>query len=121
MRVDEEGYVTILDRDTDILIVGGFNVYPQEVERALQEHPAIHMAAVIGVQHPVSGEIPKAFVILKENESVTQKELVQFCKEKLAHYKVPRKIEFVASFPLSPAGKILRRKLREMEKQSAAG
>lgn len=120
VRMDEDGYVTILDRDTDILIVGGFNVYPQEVERVLQEHPAIHMAAVIGVQHPVSGEIPKAFVILKENESATQKELVQFCKEKLAHYKVPRKIEFVSSFPLSPAGKILRRKLREMEKQSTA-
>jgi long-chain acyl-CoA synthetase len=119
VRTDTDGFVTILDRDTDILIVGGFNVYPQEVERALQEHPAIHMAAVIGVQHPVSGEIPKAFVILKENESVSQKELVQFCKEKLAHYKVPRKIEFVSSFPLSPAGKILRRKLREIEKQKA--
>jgi long-chain acyl-CoA synthetase len=118
VRMDEDGYVTILDRDTDILIVGGFNVYPQEVERVLQEHPAIHMAAVIGVKHPVSGEIPKAFVILKENESATQKELIQFCKEKLAHYKVPRRIEFVSSFPLSPAGKILRRKLREMEKQS---
>ncbi len=119
VRTDTDGFVTILDRDTDILIVGGFNVYPQEVERALQEHPAIHMAAVIGVQHPVSGEIPKAFVILKENESVSQKELVQFCKEKLDHYKVPRKIEFVSSFPLSPAGKILRRKLREIEKQKA--
>ncbi|MFA0889078.1 MAG: AMP-binding protein [Synergistales bacterium] len=119
VRVDADGYVTILDRDTDILIVGGFNVYPQEVERVLQEHPAIHMAAVIGIQHPVSGEIPKAFVILKENETVSQRELVQFCKEKLAHYKVPRKIEFVASFPLSPAGKVLRRKLREMEKQAS--
>jgi len=117
VRMDEDGYVTILDRDSDILIVGGFNVYPQEVERVLQEHPAVHMAAVIGVQHPVSGEIPKAFVILKENETVTQKELVSLCKDKLAHYKVPRKIEFVSSFPLSPSGKILRRKLREMEKE----
>jgi long-chain acyl-CoA synthetase len=115
VRTDEDGFVTILDRDTDILIVGGFNVYPQEVERALQEHPTVHMAAVIGVQHPVSGEIPKAFVILKENETATQKELIQFCKEKLAHYKVPRKIEFATSFPLSPAGKILRRKLRELD------
>lgn len=120
VRMDEDGYVTILDRDSDILIVGGFNVYPQEVERVLQEHPAVHMAAVIGVQHPVSGEIPKAFVILKENETVTQKELGALCKEKLAHYKVPRKIEFVTSFPLSPSGKILRRKLREMEKEHQA-
>ena len=75
---------------------------------------------MIGVQHPVSGEIPKAFVILKENETVTQKELGALCKEKLAHYKVPRKIEFVSSFPLSPSGKILRRKLREMEKEHQA-
>lgn len=120
VRMDEDGYVTILDRDSDILIVGGFNVYPQEVERVLQEHPAVHMAAVIGVQHPVSGEIPKAFVILKENETVTQKELASLCKDKLAHYKVPRKIEFVTSFPLSPSGKILRRKLREMEKEHQA-
>jgi long-chain acyl-CoA synthetase len=120
VRVDEDGFVTILDRDTDILIVGGFNVYPQEVERVLQEHPAVHMAAVIGIQHPVSGEIPKAFVILKENEAVTQRELIQFCKEKLAHYKVPRKIDFVDSFPLSPAGKVLRRKLREIEKQASS-
>lgn len=116
VRMDEEGYLTILDRDTDILIVGGFNVYPQEVERVLQEHPAVHLAAVIGVSHPVSGEIPKAFVILRENAAATQKELVQFCKERLAHYKVPRKVEFVQSFPLSPAGKILRRKLREEER-----
>jgi long-chain acyl-CoA synthetase len=116
VRIDEDGYVTILDRDTDILIVGGFNVYPQEVERVLQEHPAVHLAAVIGVPHPVSGEIPKAFVILRENSAVSQKELVQFCKERLAHYKVPRKVEFVQSFPLSPAGKILRRKLREIER-----
>ena len=119
VRMDDDGYVTILDRDTDILIVGGFNVYPQEVERVLQEHPAVHMAAVIGVPHPVSGEIPKAFVILRENAVATQKELIQFCKEKLAHYKVPRRVEFVASFPLSPAGKILRRKLREAERSKS--
>lgn len=116
VRVDEEGYVTILDRDTDILIVGGFNVYPQEVERVLQDHPAVHMAAVIGVPHPVSGEIPKAFVIPRDNASVSQKELIQFCKERLAHYKVPRKVEFVSSFPLSPSGKVLRRKLADEER-----
>ncbi len=120
VRMDEDGYVTILDRDTDILIVGGFNVYPQEVERVLQDHPAIHMAAVIGVPHPVSGEIPKAFVIPRENASVSQKELIQFCKERLAHYKVPRKVEFVSSFPLSPAGKVLRRKLRDEERSRAS-
>ena len=115
VRLDEEGYVTVLERATDILIVGGFNVYPQEVERVLQEHPAVHAAAVAGEPNPLTGEIVKAFVILKEGASATPKELVDFCKERLAHFKVPRKVRFVAEFPLSGTGKLQRRALRDLE------
>ncbi|MBR0097494.1 MAG: AMP-binding protein [Synergistaceae bacterium] len=109
----EDGYVRILDRVTDILIVGGFNVYPQEVEKVLTEHPDVEAAIVVGVPHPVNGEIPKAFIHRRDGSDLTDRELIKFAKEKLAHYKVPRAIEFVDEFPLSGTGKILRRLLRE--------
>ena len=115
VRLDDEGFVTVLERATDILIVGGFNVYPQEVERVLQEHPAVHTAAVAGEPNPLTGEIVKAFVILQEGASVTPKELVDFCKERLAHFKVPRKVRFVTELPLSSTGKVQRRALRDLE------
>ena len=109
----EDGYIRILDRVTDIIIVGGFNVYPQEVENALAEHPDVQTAIVVGMPHPVSGEIAKAFVQLKEGGTVTERDLIKFAKERLAHFKVPRSVEFVDSFPLSGTGKILRRVLRQ--------
>ena len=109
----EDGYIRILDRVTDIIIVGGFNVYPQEVENALAEHPDVQTAIVVGMPHPVSGEIAKAFVQLREGGTVTERDLIKFAKERLAHFKVPRSVEFVDSFPLSGTGKILRRVLRQ--------
>ncbi|HCL78399.1 MAG TPA: AMP-dependent synthetase, partial [Synergistaceae bacterium] len=109
----EDGCVHILDRVTDIIIVGVFNVYPQEVEAILNAHPAVQQAAVIGIPHPVNGEVPKAFVQLKEGQQITSQELIKFCKQSLAHFKVPRTMEFVGELPLSPTGKILRRVLRE--------
>jgi long-chain acyl-CoA synthetase len=112
----EDGYVAILDRVTDIIIVGGFNVYPQEVELILNGHPAVRTAIVIGVTAKLSGQIPKAFVMKEQGAKVTGRELVNYCKERMAHYKVPRKIEFIDEFPISPTGKILRRTLREQEK-----
>lgn len=112
----EDGYVKILDRVTDIIIVGGFNVYPQEVELVLHAHPAIQTAIVVGMPHPVNGEVPKAFIQKKEGAKVTELEIVKYCKEQLAHFKVPRKVEFVDDFPLSGTGKILRRVLRERER-----
>ena len=115
MQIDEEGYIKIVDRATDIIIVGGFNVYPQEVEEVLCGHPAVHSAVAVGEKSRISGEQVKAFVILKENSEVDAKELKSFCKERLAHYKVPRKIGFVEEYPLSPAGKILRRELRKVK------
>ncbi|MCR5346203.1 MAG: AMP-binding protein [Fretibacterium sp.] len=109
----ENGYVKILDRVTDIIIVGGFNVYPQEVEKVLAEHPAVQTAIVVGVPHPTNGEIPEAYIQRREGAELTERELIKFAKERLAHYKVPRRVEFVDEFPLSGTGKILRRVLRE--------
>ena len=113
VSVDNDGYLRILDRVTDIIIVGGFNVYPQEVERIVNTHPAVQSSIVVGVPHPSSGEIPKVFVVRKEGAIVTDVEIIHFCKERLAHFKVPRKVEFVDGWPLSSTGKILRRVLKE--------
>lgn len=115
VQIDGDGYIKIVDRATDIIIVSGFNVYPQEVEAVLCEHPGVSAAVAVGEANKVAGELVKAFIILKEGSSVTQKELMLYCKERLAHYKVPRKIGFVTEFPLSPTGKILRRELRRMK------
>ena len=113
VKIDDEGYVSILDRVTDIIIVGGFNVYPQEVEKVLAEHPAVHQAVVVGVHHDINGEIPKAYILLEEGATTDSREIIKFAKEKLAHFKVPRSVEFVTEFPLSGTGKILRRVLRD--------
>ena len=117
VRIDEEGYVSILDRVTDIIIVGGFNVYPQEVEKILSEHEAVNSAVVVGMPHEINGEIPKAYVQLKDGAKVTERDIIKYAKERLAHFKVPRSVEFVEEFPLSGAGKILRRVLRERARQ----
>ena len=109
-----EEYIYILDRVTDIIIVGGFNVYPQEVEKVLAEHPAVHAAVVVGVPHEINGEIPKAYVQLADGAEATDRDIIRFAKEHLAHFKVPRSVEFVEEFPLSGTGKILRRVLREL-------
>ena len=113
VRIDGEGNVTILDRVTDIIIVGGFNVYPQEVEATLHAHPAIAQAIVVGMPHTVNGEVPMAYVRKKDGAEVTQREIVEYCKSQLAHFKVPRKVEFIDTFPLSSTGKVLRRMLRQ--------
>lgn len=112
----EDGYVKILDRVTDIIIVGGFNVYPQEVEAIINTHPAVSQSVVVGIPHPVNGEVPKAFVRLHEGAAVTSREIIAFCKKHLAHFKVPRSVEFMENLPLSSTGKVLRRLLRQKEK-----
>ncbi len=112
-RMDEDGFYYIVDRKKDMFISGGENVYPVEIERALYEHPAVHMCAVIGVPDEKWGEVGKALVILKPGKKATAEELIAFLRGRLARYKVPKSIEFVESLPLSPAGKILKRELRK--------
>ena len=113
VRVDEDGYISILDRVSDMIIVGGFNVYPQEVETVIKELSGVKEAVVVGVSNPVSGEVPVAFVIKDEAADLEGNAIIAYCKEKMAHFKVPRKVKFVTELPLSAVGKVLKRKLRE--------
>lgn len=110
-RKDEDGYYFIVDRSKDMIIRGGFNVYPREIEEVLLSHPAISLAAVIGVPHDSHGEEVKAFVILKPGASATPEELVAWGKEQMAAYKYPRVVEIVESLPMTATGKILKREL----------
>ncbi len=114
-RMDEDGCFFIVDRKKDMIDVGGFKVYPREVEEVLFEHPAVKEAAVIGVPDEYRGEAVKAFVILKEKQRASEGDLIEFCKQKLAKYKAPAKVEFVNDLPKTLVGKVLRRKLRENE------
>jgi len=110
-RVDEDGYFFIVDRKKDMIIRGGYNVYPREIEEVLYEHPAVREAAVIGMPHPELGEEVGAVVVLKEGESVDAKELQGFVKEQVAAYKYPRRIWFTDELPKGPTGKILKREI----------
>jgi long-chain acyl-CoA synthetase len=113
--LDEDGYLSIIDRKKDMIISGGFNIYPKEVDEILFEHPKILEACSIGVPDQYHGESVKAFIVLKDGESLTQGEIIEYCKEKLASYKVPREVEFLTELPKSAIGKILRRELKERE------
>ncbi|ACN15238.1 FadD6 [Desulforapulum autotrophicum HRM2] len=114
-HIDEDGYVVITDRKKDMILVGGFNVYPRDVEDILFTHPKVELVAVIGIPHEKSGEQVKAFLKLKEGETATQEEIMAFCREHMAGYKRPRQIEFRDEIPMSNVGKILRRVLRDEE------
>lgn len=115
--MDEQGYFYIVDRKKDMIIAGGFNIYPREVEEVLFEHPAIQEAAVIGVPDPYRGETVKAYLVLKQGMQVSEEELEKHCRAKLAAYKIPRLYEFRAELPKTMVGKVLRRQLQEEEKQ----
>ncbi|MBB6669769.1 AMP-binding protein [Cohnella nanjingensis] len=112
-RMDEDGYFYIMDRMKDIIIAGGFNIYPREIEEVLFEHPDIQEAAVLGVPDPYRGETVKAYIVFKEGKQATEKALEQWCRQRLAAYKVPHLYEFRDSLPKTLAGKVLRRKLLE--------
>ncbi len=118
--VDEDGFYYIVDRKKDLIIVRGINVYPREIEETLHRHPAVREAAVIGIPDELRGEIPKAFVVLFENEQVSRLELKKFCQEHLADYKIPHFYEIRASLPKNPTGKILKRQLVSEEKARLA-
>ncbi len=111
-RMDGDGFYYIVDRKKDMFITGGENVYPVEIEKALYEHPAVVQCAVVGVPDEKWGEVGKAFVVLKPGASATEDELLDHCRTRLAHYKVPRSVLFTDALPLSAAGKILKRELR---------
>jgi long-chain acyl-CoA synthetase len=115
-HIDEEGYIVITDRKKDLILVGGFNVYPREVEDILFSHPKVALAAVVGIPDEKSGERVKAFVQLKPGESVSEDDLLAFCKKNMTGYKRPAVIEFRDSLPVSPIGKVLRRVLRDEER-----
>jgi long-chain acyl-CoA synthetase len=115
--MDENGYFYIVDRKKDIIIAGGYNIYPREVEEVLYEHDAVKEAVVVGVPDPYRGETVKAFVVVKEGYTITEKELDQHCRKNLAAYKVPKNYEFRDELPKTAVGKILRRQLIEEEKQ----
>jgi long-chain acyl-CoA synthetase len=116
-RMDEDGFFYIVQRKKDMIIVSGFNVYPNEVEDVLFTHHAVLEAAVIGVPDPYRGEAVKAFITLRPGANATADEVIEFCRANLAKYKVPSLIEFMPSLPKSAVGKVLRRELREMESQ----
>ncbi|NIV35981.1 MAG: long-chain fatty acid--CoA ligase, partial [Anaerolineae bacterium] len=106
-----QGYFQIVDRKKDMIICGGFNVYPREVEEVLFKHPAVKEAAVVGIPHEYRGETVQAFVVLTDGSSATEEEIVAFCRGHLASYKVPSIIRFRSELPKSTVGKVLRREL----------
>ena len=110
-KLDDEGFVLITGRKKDLIISAGENIYPREIEEALAQHPKVKEVAVIGVRDEVRGEVPKAFVIIREGMAVDEKELRSFCRENLANYKVPKYFELVADLPRSSTGKVLKRML----------
>ncbi len=111
-RRDEDGYYFIVDRAKDMIIRGGFNVYPRELEEVLMTHPAVSLAAVVGVPHDSHGEEIKAYVIRTPEATVSEEELVAWCRENMAAYKYPRIVEFRDALPMTATGKILKRELR---------
>jgi long-chain acyl-CoA synthetase len=111
-RRDADGNYFIVDRLKDMVIRGGFNVYPRELEEVLMQHPSVAMVAVIGVPHEVHGEEIKAVVLPKTGVAADPEEIIAWCRERMAAYKYPRIVEIVAAMPLTATGKILKRELR---------
>ncbi len=111
VSVDDDGYVRIMDRASDVIIVGGFNVYPQEVENVIMSLNGVKEAAVVGAENSITGQVPCAYVIAEEE--VSSGDIIGHCKQNLAHYKVPRRVEFVYDLPKNSLGKVLRRVLRD--------
>ncbi|RUW74850.1 long-chain fatty acid--CoA ligase, partial [Mesorhizobium sp. M2A.F.Ca.ET.067.02.1.1] len=110
--MDERGYTKVVDRKKDMILVSGFNVYPNELEEVVAHHPGVLEAAAIGVPDEHSGEVPKLFVV-KKDPALTVEALMAYCRENLTGYKRPRYIEFRTELPKTPVGKILRRALRD--------
>lgn len=115
--IDEDGYLRLVDRKKDLLLYKGYNVYPKELEELLFQHPAVANCAVIGVEDELAGEVPKAFVVRKKDADVTEAELTEYVNKQVVFYKKIRDLEFISEIPVSPAGKVLKRVLRDREKE----
>ena len=113
--LDDDGYLSIVDRKKDMIIAGGYNIYPIELDDVLMGHPKVLEACTIGVPDEYRGETVKAFIVTKEGETLAEEEIIRYCKAHLAAYKVPKMFEFIKELPKSAVGKVLRRKLKEME------
>ncbi|MCA1829986.1 MAG: AMP-binding protein, partial [Actinobacteria bacterium] len=118
--IDDDGFCKIVDRKKDMIIVGGFNVYPRDIEEVIYQHPKVLEAAVIGVPGGKSGESVKAFIAPKPGETITEAEIDAFLRERLTGYKIPKAYEFRTELPKSMIGKVLRKELREDEKRKLA-
>ncbi|MBI1800797.1 MAG: long-chain fatty acid--CoA ligase [Chloroflexi bacterium] len=112
-RMDEDGFFYVVDRMKDMIITGGFKIFPRDVEEVLYAHPKIKEAALVGFKDPYHGELPRAYVVLKDGETATAEEIIEHCRKHLASYKVPKQVEFRSDLPKSLVGKILKRKLME--------
>jgi acyl-CoA synthetase (AMP-forming)/AMP-acid ligase II len=112
-RIDNEGYIYIVDRRKEMLVSGGFNVYPSEIEAVLSQHPAIYEVCVIGVPDDRWGEVVKAVVVLRQGAQVQAQDIIDFCKERLADFKKPRSVDFVNELPKNSNGKLSRKEVRE--------
>jgi acyl-CoA synthetase (AMP-forming)/AMP-acid ligase II len=113
-RMDEEGFFYIVDRKKDMIVSGGENIYPREIEEVLYTHPDIAEAAVVAMPDPTWGESGRAFVALKQGKSLNAEEVIQFCKEHLASYKKPKRVDFIAELPRNASGKVLKKELRKI-------
>jgi long-chain acyl-CoA synthetase len=114
-RLDADGFLYVVERKKDLIIRGGFNIYPREVEEVLYAHPAVAEAAVVGVRDPLMGEDVLAVVALKSGAEADADALIAFCQARLAKYKCPKRVRFMPALPKSPIGKILRKELRALE------
>ncbi len=113
-RFDEEGYVYLVDRKTDLIISGGVNIFPRDIEEVLHAHPEVLEAAAVGVEDAYWGEKVKAFVVTRSDAKLTEKILSSYCDGKLAAYKIPKEFVFIDALPRNAAGKVLRRSLRSL-------
>jgi len=111
---DAEGFYFIVDRKSDMIIRGGENIYPREIDEVLYQHPAVSAAAVVGVPDQLYGEEVTGFVVLREGSEVSAEEMIEFCKSRLADYKCPKSIHFVKDIPKGPTGKLLKRELTKL-------
>ncbi len=119
--LDEDGHLTLVDRKKDMIVAGGYNIYPKEIDEVLFGHPKILEACAVGLPDEYRGETVKAFVVVRSGETLTEEEIIEYCKERLALYKVPRKIAFLDALPKSAVGKILRRELRALDAKKPEG